>query len=131
MNLRNICQSWKIVGLKGQNYQKVLDGTMRLTLPKKEEPRVEVKLNNNETFIYESPSTRTQHKALFEFFQKSEKNGKIVIELLWESLASTIARKVVLEQICLERKEESSKLGEATESSLDEETVHSVDNEGV
>lgn len=131
LNLRNICQSWKIVGLKGQNYQEILDGPMPLTSPTKEEPRVEVKLNNNETFIYESPSTRTRHKALFELFQKSEKNGKIVIELLWESLASTLARKVVLEQICLELKEESSKLGEATESSLDEETVHSVDNEGV
>lgn len=62
-------------------------------------------------------------KALLEFMFKSEKNAEISIELLSASLASSKARIVVLEQMQLGMKEESSKIGEAREFSLDEDNT--------
>lgn len=131
---RIICQSWKVAGLKHQNYQEVLDEPNIINHTKNEKQQEKVILAGDQTYVYESPVKRDKIKEFKEFLFSSEKNLNLGIDLLIVSLILAKAKCVLYEQMLYEsnmtlkhqKEEHSRKTSGAIKSSNGNDSIRSL-----
>lgn len=135
----SIGHSWKVAGLKQQNYEEVLNGPYVKGRPQKVNPKVKNAPKKVASNLYESAADKAAKEYLTEFMSKSKENSEIGVEYMFDLLLEYEEETRRLTKLLLQRQrelirqkdKESIRALAALNSSLDDGTVDSLAYTGI